>query len=90
MSSNQLLSTIYEKKNNPGHSSDLQDFYDYFSSVQNDLVSEADIESDTFCNDNDCTDTTCNFEVLDRPITVAEVEHAIRRLKTNKSFAGDN
>jgi len=48
------------------------------------------LESDTFCNDNDCTDTTCNFEVLNRPFTVAEVEHAIRRLKTNKSFAGDN
>ena len=78
------MATIYEKKNNPGHSIDLQDFHDYFSSVQNDLVSENDLESDTFCNDNDCTDTTCNFEVLDRPITVAEVEYTIRRLKTNK------
>ncbi|XP_060579839.1 uncharacterized protein LOC132736666 [Ruditapes philippinarum] len=79
-----------KKKNNPARSIDLDDFFNYFSSLQEDLVSENDLETDTFCNDHDFNDTSCTFAELDCPITVAEVEFAIRGLKTNKSCAGDN
>jgi hypothetical protein len=47
-------------------------FLNYFSSLQEDLITENDLESDTFYNDHDLYDTSCNF-FLNCPITVAEI-----------------
>jgi hypothetical protein len=58
--------------------------------LQDDLVTENDLESGSFYNNNDFNDTSCNFAELDFPITVAEVEFAVRGLRTNTPSTGDN
>lgn len=46
-------------------------------------------ESEEFCHNYDFESTDCNFDELDKPITVDEVEVVIRYLKRNKSFSSD-
>jgi hypothetical protein len=51
-----------KKKNNPARSIALDDLFHYFSSLQDDLDTENDLESDTVYNDNDV-----NLAELDCP-----------------------
>ena len=66
-----------------------QDFFEYFSKMQQDLNNVQDVESEHFCQTNDFDSQDCNFEELDKPITFEEVKEVISSLKRNKSFAGD-
>ena len=67
----------------------LEAFFNYFSSLHQDLTYAQEQESEEFCHNNDFYSTDCNFEELDKPTTVDEVEVVIRYLKRNKSFSGD-
>jgi hypothetical protein len=66
-----------------------EDFFQYFSGLQANMSSVSDDVAEQFCASNDFDVDSCNFEELDRPITVAEIESAIRSLKRNKVCAGD-
>ena len=58
--------------------------------MQQDLATVLDEESEVFVkNNNASTVDENNFEELDKPITVFEIETVIRSLKRNKSAAGD-
>ena len=58
--------------------------------MQQDLATVLDEESEEFVkNDNASTVDENNFEELDKPITVSEIETVIRSLKRTKSAAGD-
>ena len=57
--------------------------------MQQDLATVLDEESEEFVKNNASTVDETNFEELDKPITVFEIETVIRSLKRNKSAAGD-
>ena len=78
---------VKRKKSNTNISQ--QDFFEYFSKMQQDLNNVQDVESEHFCQTNDFDSQDCNFEELDKPITFEEVKEVISSLKRNKSFAGD-
>ena len=80
---------LFTKKRNTNSNISLEDFLNYFSSLHQDLINVQEQESEEFCHNYDFESTDCNFEELDKPITVDEVEVVIRYLKRNKSFSGD-
>ena len=80
---------LFTKKRNTNNNIPLEDFFNYFSSLHQDLTNAQEQESEEFCHNYDFDSTDCNFEELDKPITVDEVEVVIRYLKRNKSFSGD-
>ena len=67
----------------------LNQFFEYFSNLQNNLSTAQDRESEDFCLISDLDTDDCNFEELDRPITAQEIERVIRSLKNNKSCGID-
>ena len=79
------------KKNKKNNSKiTLNEFFDYFSKMQQDLATVLDEESEEFVKNNNASSVDeNNFEELDKPITVFEIETVIRSLKRNKSAAGD-
>ena len=80
---------LFTKKRNTNNNIPLEDFFNYFSSLHQDLTNAQEQESEEFCHNYDFDSTDCNFEELDKPITVDEVEVVMRYLKRNKSFSGD-
>jgi hypothetical protein len=66
-----------------------ENFLQYFSGLQANMSLVSDDVAEQVCASNDFDVDSCNFEELDRPITVAEIESAIRSLKRNKACAGD-
>ena len=77
---------LFTKKRNTNSNISLEDFFNYFSSLHQDLINVQEQESEEFCHNYDFESTDCNFEELDKPITVDEVEVVFRYLKRNKSF----
>lgn len=80
---------LFSKRNKNVSNIPLNDFFEYFSNMHNDLFNVQDRESEYFCQNNDFDSNNCTFEELDIPITLAEVEFVIRSLKRNKSFSCD-
>ena len=65
-------------------------FLTIFQKCNKILATVLDEESEEFVkNNNASTVDENNFEELDKPITVFEIETVIRSLKRNKSAAGD-
>ena len=58
---------VKRKKSNTNISQ--QDFFKYFSKMQQDLNNVQDLESEHFCQTNDFDSQDCNFEELDKLIT---------------------
>ena len=80
---------LFIKRKNTGSDIPLQDFFEYFSKMQEDLNNVQNLESELFCQNIDFDSQDCNFEELDQPVTFEEVKVVIRSLKKNKSFGGD-
>ena len=57
----------------------LNEFNDYFSMLSNDIKQVYDLDVENFCN----------FEELNQPITLQEVEYAIHKLCKNKAMGSD-
>ena len=67
----------------------LDQFFEFFSSMQTDNTNIHEQESEDFCRNYDFDRNKCNFEELDIPVCLSEVECAIKKLKRGKSYAGD-
>ena len=80
---------LFTKKKRKSNNISLEEFYQYFSTLQNDLPNATEAESEEFCDCNDFDTADYNYQELDKPITVQEIESAIRALKRQKAFAGD-
>lgn len=64
------------KKNKPNSNNNvsMDDFYNYFSSLQNDIPSAENHEASFFSNNHDFENINCRFEELDNPITSEEIK----------------
>ena len=81
---------LFKKNKKNSSKIQLNEFFDYFSSMQQDLATVHDEETEELIlNDDAFSSNDSNFEELDKPITVKEIETVIRSLKRNKSAAGD-
>ena len=78
-----------KKKNQPNSAVSVQDFYEYFSSLQSEVSTASNEESEAFCNEHNFNDNSCRFEELDKPITLSELESVIHKLKRNKAYGND-
>ena len=74
---------LFKKKRNNNNNVSLEDFFNYFSPLHQDLTNAQEHESEEFCHNYDFESTDCNFEELEKPITVDEVKVVIRYLKRN-------
>ncbi len=67
----------------------LDDFYRFFSNLEQDIFQSSNETVETFCTNHDFNaDADYNGE-LDFPISVDEVTKAIKRLKRNKAYGID-
>lgn len=80
---------LFSKRKKTSSNISLNEFFEYFSNLQNNLSTAQDPESEDFCLNNDFNSYDCNFEELDRPITAQEIQLVIRSLKNNKSCGTD-
>ena len=80
---------LFIKRKNNDSIIPLQNCFEYFSKMQQDLNNVQNVECEDFCQNNDFDSQDCNFEELDKQIIFEEVKKVIRSLKTNKSFAND-
>ena len=74
----------YFRKNNQKskESISLNDFFDYFSNLENDIFTCRNEESEIFCENHDYNGSSANDE-FDRPISADEV---LKALKKNEYF----
>lgn len=68
----------------------VDEFYEYFTSLHNDLISTHHVQAEQFCTNHNFNPDNCRFEELDNQITINEIENAVHRLKCNKSCGSDN
>jgi len=66
-----------------------EEFFNFFSDIQNDLLTNPDTDASSFCDSHNCNGTECNYDELDKPISIEVIHVAIKRLKTNKAFGSD-
>jgi len=57
--------------------------------MQNDLLTNPDTGASSFCDSHNFNGTECNYDKLDKPISIEEIHEAIKILKTNKVFGSD-
>ena len=76
------------KKSTQSDNISLNDFYTYFSQLANENTNCYETNAENFCKEKIDPDQN-NFEELDRPITVREVEYAIKNLNRNKAAGID-
>ena len=67
----------------------IDDFYNYFQSLQNDLKHVDHTQAEQFCSFYNFNTDNGRFEELDSPITTDEIDKAVHRLKRNKSCGCD-
>ena len=91
MIQNQKIFGIYfvEKKAAPSHDISIDEFYNYFSKLADDITDVHVPEAETFCENNDFNSSFCNFDELDQPIPLHEVEYVIHNLNRNKAMGSD-
>ena len=77
------------KKAAPSNNISIDEFYNYFSKLADDITNVHVPEAETFCENNDFNSSFCNFDELDQPITLREVEYAIHNLNRNKAMGSD-
>ena len=82
---------LFTNKNKGSKSNNITNeaFYNYFSTLDENLPNASNVDADFFCNNYDFDTDDCSFEELDKPITVSEIEKSIKSLKKNKAYAGD-
>lgn len=66
-----------------------QEFFNFFSTLDNNLPNPVQDEADQFNASHDFSCNECSFQELDMPITVSEITKTIRALNKNKAFSGD-
>ena len=57
---------LFIKRKNTGSDIPLQDFFEHFSKMQEDLNNVQNMENELFCQNNDFDSQDCNFEELDQ------------------------
>ena len=67
----------------------LEQFRDFFAGLSNDLSRANNLAAESFCNNHDFNNAT-NSTNLDAPISVNEVQSAVKSLKSDKSAGSDN
>lgn len=77
------------KKNNYCKNINVNEFYEYFSNLSNEIQQVSNSEAEHFCNNYDFNEESCNFEELDKSISIHEVEYVIRNLNKNKATGID-
>lgn len=81
---------FFKKKSSHTVSSvSLEQFYEYFSTLGDDIYQVENEEAEMFCNTHNFDDADCCFEELDCPISCQEVLQAVKRLKAGKSPGRD-
>ena len=66
------------------------EFYGYFSNLENNIFSVIDHETETLISREDFVSTDAVHEDLDNPISIEEVSNAIKSLKSNKAPGNDD
>ena len=70
----------FRKKNQKSKESiSLNDFFDYFSNLENDIFTCRNEESEIFCENHDYNGSSANDE-FDRPISADEVLKALKKM----------
>ena len=77
------------KKAATSHDISIDEFYDYFSNLADDITNVHVPEAEIFCENSDFNSSFCNFDELDQPITLHEVEYVIHNLNRNKAMGCD-
>ena len=52
--------------------------------MQNDLLTNPDTDASSFYDSHNFDETECNYDELDKPISIEEIHVAIKRLKTKQ------
>ena len=73
-----------------GEELSLEEFYNYFRNLANDINIVNNEEAEQFCTSNDFNKNDPVFEELDSSITAAEVEKCMNSLKQGKACGTDN
>ena len=68
----------------------VNDFHDYFASLQNEIFTVVNEEAETFCDTHEFDNVNCRYDELDKPIVVDEVIKAVKSLKRDKAFDNDH
>lgn len=79
-------------KNNKAHnesSISLDQFHNYFSTLEDDIFQCENEDAESFCNNHNFDNLDCSFEELDSPISCIEILNAVNKLKANKSPGSD-
>jgi len=80
---------FFRKKNQTSKESiSLNDFYTYFSNLENYIFTCRNEESEIFCENHDFNGSSVNDE-FDRPISADEVLKAVKKIKINKAYGMD-
>ena len=66
------------------------EFYGYFSNLENNIFSVIDHETETVISREDFASTDAVYEDIDNPISIEEVSNAIKSLKSNKAPGNDD
>ena len=61
-----------------------EEFFNFVSAMQNDLLTNPDTSASSFCDSPNFNGTECNYDELDKPISIEEFHVAIQRLKNWK------
>ena len=78
------------KTRNKSINVDISKFYNYFSTLSNDISNCQNEEAENFCSQNDFNNVSDGLEELDCPFTLDEIHKAVNSLKTCKSPGSDN
>ena len=79
----------FKKKNTKVENSlPIEDFFDYFSNLEDDIFTCRNDECEHFCQNQNFNNSSINDE-FDRPISSEEILQAVKRLKTNKAYGID-
>ena len=80
---------FFSKRKHVSNEIKHDEFSNFFSAMQNDLLTNPDTGASSFCDSHNFNGTECNYDKLDKPISIEEIHEAIKILKTNKAFGSD-
>ena len=79
----------FKKKNSKTENNiPLNDFFQYFRNLENDIFTCHNEDAENFCKTHDFDSISVNDE-LDKPISVTEIITAVKKLKSNKAYGSD-
>ena len=79
----------FKRKHDQKYDISADEFFNYFSTLENDIFTCENKEAEEFCSQHDFNTNESSNEELDKEITISEILSSVKRLKSGKAHGSD-